>query len=468
MVTLTGLAIVLLIACGMAARWAGVQAEQQMLALFAEIESGADIGMDGLTYDRGWFSSDARYAVTLPLGAGALTARVHDRIDHGPLFFTNGVDTGLANIHSRVRFNAKETPAVTGHTRIALDGSSISRFHLTPLNVALTTAGGGRQVQLTADSGSAEIRYDGPRGRLEAKARLASLILMDADNNERITLAELHMQQSVAQTGRRLWLGEGLLEIASLKVTGPDIDTLTITGLKLSGSSSPDGPVFNGRIAMDLDQITTDVMQLGPGRLRLSFDRIDIDAWSRLTMLLEEIETAADRNDALARLLLSDGFDLLQQFSRRGPGITIDELFLDLQDAGMLEASARVNYPEQMQINAFNPLAALNALNAELNLAIPLRVAQHWFQQSAIEQLDTYQRDTGDLFTDEEYDKLREDKVREAVRELSLNPLVTVDDERIRTRIVLDTGMVIVNDVPVASLLNLLMPWTCAAHVACR
>lgn len=457
LIVMTCLLVTALIAGTAATHWAGGQAEEQFRKNLDDLESAAGVELGTVDYQRGMMTSRASYSIHLSIGDTPLALRVEDRIHHGPLLLENGIGAGLATVSSRIFLPGMDNPAVTGTLHVDLRGQGTGRYLLDELDTVLTTD--DARIRVMANNGNLDLAFDPRRQQLETRSRLESLSFAPADKDTSdagAVFTDLRLHHDVTRVNPELWMGDGKLEIARVSVNIPENESALIEGLSVVGGSSPrNDSVIEGHVTMDMERFTSGPMRLGPGKARLTFHRFGIDALTAMRTLSRKMEETDEA--AAANLLLSEGFNILQQFLDHGPVITLEELYLDVPDEGRLEAAASMAYPSDTPFNAYNPLAALNALKADVDVTLPFTVARHWLRQSATAELTAQQRKTGETLPDKELVRLRDRRVEDAFTGLLNNPMLRADNEQLRSSIQVEQGMVTINGTPQASLLNLLM-----------
>jgi len=449
--------LALLAAHAAAARWAGVEAEREMRRLVADMQKNPGVEVRDFTYDRGWYASSASYTLVLPVGRETVRLAARDSIQHGPLLAGGdmGAALGLGQVNSALLLDGLPGNVVKGQLHVALNGRTTGEYTLSDLRLDLP-AGDADLVNLVTGKGKARLIYDPRDGGIETRADLDSVTLTRAGDGYKAVFRHIRLEQQGRPLTRGLWAGKAQMDIGELRLDDGSGEPIALRDVALTAELEPRGQAFSGRISLAAEALQGMDLDAGPGRLALSFERIDISAWTRLQSLLAQAEAADDKTRTT--LFLLNGFDLLQQFSRHGPRIAVDELFLDLGEQGRMEASASLDYPKDVKVNLFNPLVAVNALNARLDMALPRVLADIWAAREANEQLAAYRRETNNRLPEEHYAAFRQEQMERARKSLLDHPMIVAQGERLRSTLLLDQGQVVINDAPAGSLLKLLLP----------
>ena len=450
------LVLALVIAHAATARWAGIEAERQIRAMLEQIDRETVLQVRDLEYDRGWWSSRLRYTLEARHDGGIPALDVNDHIRHGPLISGNGLRPGLGALDTRARVSGSDRDAFAASGLVALDGRIASNYRLHELTLPYVNAEEG-SLRITLGDGEGTLVFDPADNRIVHQGRLSHLLVEERDGDGRIQLDGIRLDQNTAEEAPGLWAGALGVNIDRLRLWEADGDTMELAGIRLEADVTPEGETFDGTLSLAAERVSSGALLLGPGRVSLSLERIGIDAWSRTTQLMEEIRVAGDDETVTATLLLH-GPELLRQFLGHGPRIRLGEASLEVPDEGRLDASARINYPPDTELNMFNPLAAVNALEAELEFRVPVHLVRYWRRQRIRAELDSEQAQRDSPLAPEAYNAELEARLDEAMHELAGPWFVRTADGEIRSHIRLENGVVSANGNHIGSLVALLLP----------
>ncbi len=302
LITLAGSAVVAAVAVYTATSWYVGQriqeesshAVQSLNAHLAKTWS-SQVQIQLQSYQAGVYQSRAQYALTLPSNDEKnSTILIANQIDHGPLdlsaLLSGHWKPLLAHIHStliKTPFTdhlfqlTQGKSALDGQTRITFDGVAHVDWNMLPLDL---THEGIRSVfagaTLTGKAGPALSWVDG-------ELDVPSLVLDDGSVRIEIDSSRIHANTRVGSFG--LNIGESGASILRLKVTRPEAPSIEINKLASRFMVDESGPLINGEIHYDIQQLKVNDKDWGEISFAAYLDKLNGDATKSLIDLYNRI-----------------------------------------------------------------------------------------------------------------------------------------------------------------------------------
>lgn len=315
-----GIAIAVVVALGVAgtagAWYTGTQMEEVLRdavvrsnAQIEEAMPGASVTMEMTQFERGLFSSSARYEITYP-GAeeeGLVTLAVLDRLEHGPfpvsrlvrLKLTPVMATSNAVLERSDRLeplfaaSGDQTPVQISSTLgygNSVDGSfSVAPLvfqnekviaELAPVTLDFATDVEGNAVLL-------EGQWDG--------MRMTSQPDLEASFSLDLAGVTLFTDQQRGSAG--IYLGEGRLAIETLRLESENDGTMLLEGLTQNAVLGEDAGNLAGGIDFGLAKVSYDDQELGSAEMKWSFSQFDQDATAEINQLYNELNMSIYRGE---------------------------------------------------------------------------------------------------------------------------------------------------------------------------
>lgn len=235
-------------------------------------------------YQRGVFSSEATYALTLPPIRHAADAQKREilfvnRITHGPLPIANLLKADFSPVGGIIATETLPTPwteqlfnaeakqgFITGHTRIDLNGHATLNWSSTPFEF--------RQDALRLKLGSAQLNaHIGPRFiQRKGDFALESLNLTDGLTTLDIKTIKLHTTATIGASG--LPLGLHVREIGRLTWASVNTPTLELEKFKIRTELKDEDADISGETDIQIGALSIAQQKLGAFKLALSYDKL--------------------------------------------------------------------------------------------------------------------------------------------------------------------------------------------------
>jgi len=331
----------------------GLVAESRFTALLAAASVPGSYHLEPESYERGWICSRARtrlipegdlaravrLAAGLPVDGAPPTLLLDQRIRHAlPLRPGHGWQPMLAQVETRLdlqppwdeaaRFYFGTEAPLRAETVLALDGTSSTRLG-SPAYQGGVRGLPGSSLRWGGLDGTIDLSADGRRVR--SRLQLPSLAL---------TVAEVDLAlEGLSATGdyRRgtggLWLGEGALGLALLRVHVPEPESglpgeteLVLRGLRQRAAlREVDGLLTLGADAA-LAEGVFGPLRIASGRLDLQLRRLDAAAYAQVVEGTRQLQTLALDEEQLMAMMSAMIEDALPRLLARSPEIEITRL----------------------------------------------------------------------------------------------------------------------------------------------
>jgi len=427
----------------------GMQAEKRYDALVNELQA-AGYRITDRNYARGWFSSDARLQVELPLpqgedaGAGP-TVLIKTHVVHGPFLGDADTPFGLGRLDSEVWLDAE--PLVVGdaeaplQTRIGFGGGMHSTLRVPPRQLAFA----GGTVDTAAVEGEFSFR-DGDKLAVGAVA-LPSVRVAAADGGAG-ELAGLRLEVDLKRGPADLPVGGWRFGLERIAITPPaGAAPFALDALELAVSSTANGGIVDGVADYRLRSLTAEGETYGPFDMRLSVRGLPAEALSRVQAAMEELATEAaspeERSQALGVALLANADALLAG----NPAIAIEHLRLDTPQ-GRAEGSLELKAVGLQVSQLRDPNAALRGIEGKAALRLPESLLNALLQQNARQQIMRLVEEQGEDAagpTAEEIEDIVAQHASQQIESLVAQEILTRDGGSVALAALLRNGLLTVN-----------------------
>ena len=427
----------------------GMQAEHRYDALVNELQA-AGYRITDRNYARGWFSSDARLQVELPVpqdeDAGAApTMLIKTHVVHGPFLGDADSPFGLARLDSEVWLGAE--PLVVGdvesplQTRIGFGGGMHSTLRVPPRQLAFA----GGTVDTAAVEGELSFR-DGDKVAVGAVA-LPSVRVAAADGGAG-ELAGLRLDVDLKRGPAGLPVGGWQFGLERIAITPPaGAAPFALDSLELAVSSTANGGAVDGVADYRLRSLTAEGETYGPFDMRLSVRGLPAEALARVQAAMEELATEAvspeERSQALGVALLANADALLAG----NPVVAIDHLRLDTPQ-GRVEGSLELKAVGLQVSQLRDPNAALRGIEGKAGLRLPEGLLNALLQQNARQQIMRLAEEQGEDAarpTAEEIEDIVAQHAAQQIESLVAQEILTRDGGSVALAALLRNGLLTVN-----------------------
>ncbi|MFN3582139.1 MAG: YdgA family protein [Pseudomonas sp.] len=320
----TGIAAVVLGTIGIAAcggAWyTGTQLEQVLHNMVAEGNAelaealpGLGMQMELVTFERGLFSSTARYQLSVQEGEDDEPVPVlfsTDRIEHGPLPLSRLTSLKLwpvmAASHSQLERSemleplfASSTDAspLTAYTVLGYDERMWGTFNISPLTFTrdeLEVSFSGMEVDYTTDLQASNIKLDGSFDSLRVSAQSTPPFVLSLSG------AQLQMDKHLGEGG--FYLGDGRLALEQWDLILPDGGTLVMTDFSQEDSMREENGQLAGELTYKQGKISYEGQELGSLNADWSYAQLDVAALSELNDIYNQLIFGSADEQAMERL----------------------------------------------------------------------------------------------------------------------------------------------------------------------
>jgi len=372
---------------GLGAYWAGGIAEREYESARGLLAQDPSIEVRALAYDRGFRQSRARSEVVVDgqvartvrewlshafADSEALTFRLEDTIDHGPVFFAGTGTLGAARIESRLFPGdtltdafpalAPDQPLLTSETLVDFDGNSVVAYRVPDMD----WREGGMMVRLAGVHGTAHLNAALDQVTLEA---YMDDVLIGHPAG-RFDIADARLDGEARALSPQLWVGATRMHVGRLRLDD-GAQPLEVDGLEIMWTSDAEDGVVHADLLLASDASRTPELSLEGSRVRLRASNIDQGALQQVLEWRDAVERGHMSDEQLTMRVVS----LLPEFLRRNPELAVEELHVGRLDDDALRGRMRAGWSGR-EPSMNNPFAIVSGLGLELEVAGP----EAWFE----------------------------------------------------------------------------------------
>ena len=367
----------------------GMQAEGHYKAVVRQLED-AGYHIADHTYARGWFSSDARLQLELPVPETSapdaerprLLVRTH--AVHGPFLGAAEQSFGLARLDSEIWLGSQPLVAGGGdppvRTLIGFLGSGRTIIRVPPRQ--LSFAGG--TLDMAAIAG--EFAFGAGDQLAVGELSLPTLRAQDSDGVAG-ELAGVKLALDLRRGPDNLPLGVWRFGLDRMAFSAPaDAKAFAVDGLEISGSSELHDGAMDVAADYRVRALSAEGETYGPLDLRLTAKRLAVEALARIQAAVEEAAasgaTAEQRSEALGVAVLANADALLA----KDPSIGIERLVFDMPE-GRVSAALELRASGLKAADLRNAATALQRIHGKASLRMPEAVLEALLRQQGRQQL---------------------------------------------------------------------------------
>jgi uncharacterized protein YdgA (DUF945 family) len=365
----------------------GMEAEGHYNAVVAQLQN-AGYRVTDRTYARGWFTSDARLQLELPVpqtpDAETLRLLVKTHAVHGPFLGEIGQPFGLARLDSEIWLGSE--PLVVGdgtaplRTLVGFLGSAKTLIQVPPRKVALS----GGTLETAAVSG--ELNF-GAGERVAFGELLMPLVRLQGSDGVVGELGGLELTVDLRRGPAGLPVGVWRFGVNRMALSAPaDARAFVLDAFEVSGRSEVRDDAMDLAADYRLRAATAEGKTYGPFDLRFAARRLAVDALARIQAAGEEAAaegaTAEERSEALGVALLANADALLA----KDPSIALDQLSFDLPE-GRVAASLELRAVGLRVAELRNAETALQHIQGKASLRLPEVILASLLREQGRQQL---------------------------------------------------------------------------------
>ncbi|VFR20741.1 Putative GTP-binding protein YdgA [plant metagenome] len=350
--------------------------------LYAQIET--------VSYSRGLFSSEARYALVrqVPAQEGLpaeppVRVGFVNKIAHGPLapaaiargHFAPGlahIDTELENDETTAELFAltKGTPFLSGSTRVTFSGGSDTRWALAPID----TEKNGARVEFSGATLNAKM--DAELIAIDGTGEMARVAITDVEGQSAV-ISDLKMAAKTTPGRFKLGVGDSSVTVASMEIKTPETPSVKLESLSMKAVAGEEGDNVFGTVeygvgkilvqSKDFGSVTTAVRVAGlPGQ---TAKRLQEEYKSFIELVAKGDDADAAARDAAQQKLLVSANEVLAA----KPSFSIDPvLWKTPQGESRFDLKLAMQAPKQPITTAVTPrqlLEAVASLDASVSIS---------------------------------------------------------------------------------------------------
>lgn len=307
---------------------------------------GFGVAIQQISYERHFFTSQARYGVSLTKGPGSPddlpqgTAEFVSQIQHGP-FPQGAIARGhlmpaLAFVHAELAANEDLKPLfeltqgaapLWSDTIVSYNGDTNGTAGLSPIEFSQD----GKTLKFSG--AHAEGRYVRSTQSTTGRVTIDQLALDAPDGEQPVKLAmtglAVDMDTRVGQFG--LGIGSSSAQIARIDIQDLDTETqVALHGLGYTAALAESGSNLNLDLGYRIDQIKVNGNDFGKGQASLKLERLDGKAVNELSKLYNQIVREIGQGDEAGAALTDERRDTLLRLGREllagNPSMRLDPI----------------------------------------------------------------------------------------------------------------------------------------------
>jgi uncharacterized protein YdgA (DUF945 family) len=329
-------------------------------------------------YDRGFWSSEFEGKLLLrdPASGEQLSVPYLASVSHGVI----GSLTDFKPVNGWTPAGASwfgdDVPRLTAETRLwgsAAAELTVPKFSITDDGNVKTVFGSGGVVRVNGSLGADAVGIS---------ADWPSLVI--ATEAVDLRLSDLTLEQEIQRLSSDVWIGEGTLALQSLELMPANADAIMLRGLSLYSISEAtnDNSALDSSISVNLSELQLAAGDtLGPHRIEFALKGLNVKAWNALSRSVTDMQLAAfaaENGDPTAfqqqMQAMSDVGESVQMLAVAGFSVGFPDLHLVSPD-GPLQGKMLITHPGAA--GDFEPLLIMPALEGEMELSIPLALAEN-------------------------------------------------------------------------------------------
>lgn len=376
-----------------ASLWSGLRIESQSFAAVDALNLhlartwSDQIRLSAREYQRGVFSSQASYVLTLPSrqespGAHTRELLFINHITHGPFPLKNILSGDFSAIGALIDtvnaptpwtedlFNANERrPLLIGHTRVNTNGVAKLNWSAAPFNF--------RQDAFRIKFDGAQLKAEvGPRF-VHRKGEFSLEGLNMTDGQATLDLKAVKMEIDARLNALGLPLGVSRKEIGNLSWASVNAPTIELEKLKLRTELELDDSAVDGNTQIEISSLSVAQQKLGAFKLSLTYDKLSDRALSPLLELYNRALTRTAGSilapEPLSTVEIKKFWLQFQSLLKTSPSLRIDPLVWETPDGkSQLNLSTALNPAELAAGGIGLRESPIETLDATLTISQPM------------------------------------------------------------------------------------------------
>lgn len=372
-----------LLVAGAAAPWTvGYVTEQQWQGVTAGLNDSQEIfRLETRDYNRGYMNATVVGSVTfLDPETGEKHAFDYQAdVSHGVtgslMDFSRTLEESMGEDEN---IFPDEKPTVTLETRVW--GSAVVKMTVPELDV--TNEETGETFTSSRFEGQADISSAGQKAEIHVE--WPGMEVTGPEMN--ISLADLTMDQTMEQLVGDVWLGDGDVTMASLKISAPGQPAFAMSGLSMTSSSSAsdNGERMSGDTTIRLESVSAADDSFGPHEIQFSMENIDVAGLNELSNALSEMQNAAltASPDADPQAMMQQQMASFQRISSAAmslatEGFTFGFPKIDLATPeGPVNGEIQLSHPELSDEEKAQTMMVMQGLTGNMEFSMPVALVE--------------------------------------------------------------------------------------------
>lgn len=441
----------------------GSQIESRYTQLLEDYPRFGPISFNGQNFQRGLLSSSAQTVLRFEVPATAnkeaalkdsLEIVLDHHLKHGPLIGFSPRLTEIETCLAEIRVDGEpkgdffeKMPQLRDPfavTRISFDGITQSRVDIASFSFEEDDA------QVSWDGFSMDVEYSPAAGTFNGSMDMPGMKMEMADGS--IKWNGINGRFDLEEVLPKLFIGSQVMTIGSFDMLFPSPkdgaeETVQMKEIKVTTESQFDGRQVHYQQVMQLDGLTVDGETYGPGTLDIALRNLDAQPLSDFQARVQELYfgAASIEPDQLLVQLLPLYTQLFQELGVGQPELVINKLAFATPQ-GNVDGHARIHYKGTEGDSFENPLALLQNLYAEADLAVAETLVRELVETGVRKKL-MQARDNGLLagYTDDQVAELATRQVESQIGALLSQNFIVREEGQIKSSATFKQGQLEVN-----------------------
>lgn len=237
---------------------------------------------------------------------------------------------------------------------------------------------------LTVSEGYGWVNFSSGGSELEANMIWPGAVLRGPEY--RLSMENLHFEQSMERLRGDVWIGSGEAVLASASLARADAPEVVLEDLRWLTESLAvdDDQRFTTRSILSLARISLDSDSFGPHQLEFALSDVSVDGWNLLVDAFHEMQAASEpvNGDASGRFerqlaATMNIAEAARALAGAGFSVGFPELSLDSPD-GPVTGTAILSHPELGDAELEGMAIVMERLSGQLQLRIPVALTERY------------------------------------------------------------------------------------------
>lgn len=448
--------------------WFGIRTEKIYNDIVTGYSASDNVSIVEKSYERGWLSSRAKTVFAIKNGGAELIRfEETDTIFHGPfptpalLSGKAGLSPVMAVIDSQlVAIPAGESeyseiikmlPPANFLTRISLDGGGVTDITM----AGIETAAGEQGGQLKWEGLTGDVTFSPEFKNVESSLKSAGLKVKVKDTILTVTdVAGLSRLKYVGPENKYpvgdIDVTVGKVALQTKKDMGEDYENFTVTGIKLTGTSTENQGNFNSKYGLGFGELLVGTGKYGPGVFKLAIKNIDIVSWMKIQEMLKKNQNAPQTEEARQQFM-AELMKIVPGLIKKSPEIELTQLSLKTSN-GNLDGQLKITVDGSKLDNpelAANPLFLLAAIKAKAKVTVAKTLLESILTDYKKKEItDDFKKADDEIPPDPEILGMAKEEATDEIKGLKDQSIIKESGDNYELNVGYELGQILLNGQP--------------------